>query len=835
MTISGYRLDAVYTSPRLLTKLNEIPKYPITTVVAPMGYGKTTTVTDFLSKREKVSFVLRYTVISDSLNDFWNGLCNTMRPYGELSSKMKSIGFPETMPLRRLFSEMIIDELLRTRAEVYLIIDDLHLLNGSEVANLILLLVKSLTHQVHFILVSRNRIFKQEDLLLSGIKLNEIGKIYLELKKEETRAYWLKCGITLSDAELDALHVSTEGWMALSYLNLKYYAENGCFLVSNAGIFNIIENVLYKPLSEKSKRFLITLSVMEEFTGKQAVFMWGSEEALRILDELCSSNAFISYQSGTDTYRLHNLLHTYILKVAACLPETELLGLHSRYGDLFISESNIPEALKQFRLAKDYDKMLKTIADDRGRQINYKCKDELKRWLENCPEEKLLAHPQSLLILMCRYFVFGELESSAEMNAMFVKSLSVSTDMSEGQRRYLMCGYELCTSTLYYNDLDAMGEKYKKAFELRNDPGDYYERNFEWTFGSPSLLTLYHRESGKLAESVKKLYELLPTYYSLTNFHGYGAEYLFEAEWMLNRLQFADAAILVHKALRCSEEKRQFSVYTNATFILFRIKLWNGKFEEAFDLFIRLKKRLADNGRYTLLYTLDLCSAWVDGLLKRDKELPAWIAAGDLKNTSLLHLALPTVYITHNQVLICRGEFAELIARKEELEAMIEKSNNVYCMILFYIQLSSAYNSLSMQEKSVHYLERALELAVPDEILLPFAENWRNIVNNLIKIKEYRFASEIDIILKAITHIRDYMTRVVHSYLAVTQKLDLSDREHEIAMLAANRKSNVEIAADLNISERTVKFHLTQIFQKLNIEGNGKNKRYLLEQFFRQG
>ena len=45
----------------------------------------------------------------------------------------------------------------------------------------------------------------------------------------------------------------------------------------------------------------------------------------------------------------------------------------------------------------------------------------------------------------------------------------------------------------------------------------------------------------------------------------------------------------------------------------------------------------------------------------------------------------------------------------------------------------------------------------------------------------------------------------------------LTNREQEVAILAANAASNSEIAEKCNISERTVKAHLSSAFMKLNI------------------
>lgn len=49
------------------------------------------------------------------------------------------------------------------------------------------------------------------------------------------------------------------------------------------------------------------------------------------------------------------------------------------------------------------------------------------------------------------------------------------------------------------------------------------------------------------------------------------------------------------------------------------------------------------------------------------------------------------------------------------------------------------------------------------------------------------------------------------------RRLGLTNREAELALLIEQNKSNGEIAAELNISETTVKKHISNIFEKLNI------------------
>jgi len=50
----------------------------------------------------------------------------------------------------------------------------------------------------------------------------------------------------------------------------------------------------------------------------------------------------------------------------------------------------------------------------------------------------------------------------------------------------------------------------------------------------------------------------------------------------------------------------------------------------------------------------------------------------------------------------------------------------------------------------------------------------------------------------------------------------LTSREREVLRLVANGRSNKEIATELKISERTVKFHVTAIFNKLGADNRAQ-------------
>ncbi|MBO4808585.1 MAG: response regulator transcription factor [Lachnospiraceae bacterium] len=74
---------------------------------------------------------------------------------------------------------------------------------------------------------------------------------------------------------------------------------------------------------------------------------------------------------------------------------------------------------------------------------------------------------------------------------------------------------------------------------------------------------------------------------------------------------------------------------------------------------------------------------------------------------------------------------------------------------------------------------------------------------------------------------------ILNAYNDVDESYNLTEREWEVAKLAASRYTNKEIAEELMLSDYTVKNHLKNIFDKVGIKGNDKNKRIILAEKLR--
>ena len=141
--MARYRTDmnSIYISPRAQEALDPIAQCPLTTVVAPMGYGKTTAVQWFLDRRREVGDqVVRVSIYSNDLPLFWRSFQAAWRGT-PLAGQLDPMAFPVGDTALGPLSERLLD-LLDGAGDYYLFLDDYHLMKDDQVTALLLALAR---------------------------------------------------------------------------------------------------------------------------------------------------------------------------------------------------------------------------------------------------------------------------------------------------------------------------------------------------------------------------------------------------------------------------------------------------------------------------------------------------------------------------------------------------------------------------------------------------------------------------------------------------------------------------------------------------------------------
>ena len=824
MPKSKWNLNTIYISERLQESLRPISRCALTTVVAPMGYGKTTAVNWYLAERSKAEAIniIRISVYSDNLEIFWKSAQNAFARAG--FDFLRDYTCPTDAAGGGLLADDICHE-LAGETDCYIFIDDFHLLTDSRVSDFICTLANRLPSNVHLIIVGRDRFLPAAEIVRLGSKVYCIGTEHLRLNYTELAVYAHRCGIELSDAQIEALLYSSEGWFSAVYLNLRTLSERGALPDRNSDIYSMFTAAMIDPLPEKQQEFLAVMGLADEFTVEMARFVTGDFDAEKLLAVLTEQNAFVKCLPDGVTFRFHHMMKECAERRFRMLEKEKQSFYLERFGLWYENCGQYLHAMASYRRSGNYDALLRVIQKDAGILLSSLDPKVVLSDIDACPDAVLKAHPLSLLVLMRRMFTWRQIPKMMELKALLLTSIEENTSLSEEERGNLLGECDLILSFLCYNDINAMSRLHRSASSQMSRLAISIQNSGGWTFGSPSVLMMFYRSPGELQSELAEMDECMPHYYKVTGNHGQGAETIMRAEAAFMQGRFTDAHIELEHAYAQIEGNGQMNMALCCDFLAWRLSLYT-------DIGQRysFEERRAELLRYHDSAWINIWSAtaaYYYALLGEPERIPDVFAEHRLSTINFLAPGKPMMEMIENQVYLAQGAYTKVIGRSEGQLATSQAMHYALVALHIRIQTAAAYEMLGKSEEAHEWLSRALSDAAPDNIVMPFVENYDRLQTILAReIKS-------DLIIKIIelgeaAKARKAANTRPGSFDALTQ------REFEIVELMTKRLSNREIAERLFLSEGSVKQYVNQIYSKLHIEGDTRTKRKQLAELFSQ-
>ncbi|MEL7654763.1 MAG: LuxR C-terminal-related transcriptional regulator, partial [Bacillota bacterium] len=700
------------------------------------------------------------------------------------------------------------------------------LLDGADEGAFIEFLVMNEIDHLQIVLTTRFiKLESMEELFLKGY-LHHITKEIFELMPNEIIKYYKLCGIRIEAAEADKLYAITEGWISALYLIMLNYRETGSLITSH-NIYKLVETAIYKHFSDEIKEFLLSISIFDSFSETQAVHMWGNENAKKYLDKITRMNAFVNYDARTKTYQIHNIFTNFLRRITEERDSNYMKNLHEKAGSWYLQTRDYLAAMHHFYMAGDFENLLLVIELDKTNSIaNEHQKDLLIQYFEECPEEYKQRHLIAVLAYAMSMMTFNEMELFEKAAGEFVTLLEGSS-LDPEQIQCLMGEFELLLSFTKYNDMMEMSKHQKKAYELLKEPSVFMDTKGSWTFGSPSVLYIFHRESGTLENIVLDIKEANSYYGKLTNGHGMGGEYIMAAEWYFHQGDFENAEIGLHKTLCAAQEGPESSVIICALFLQIRLCLMQGNYTCILENFERMREGIEHKKNYAVIHMIDLCIGFIYSCLKQNDKIPEWLSKGDFDSSGIYFQARAFANIIYGRVLLNNGEYLKLLGIADQLFGIASIFPNLLANIYTEIYIAAASERIHRRKEAIQALERALDMALPDRVYMPFVEN-SDYIKPLLEELYYQgtYREDIGRILMLSEQYLKAADQMTKEYFN-EDKPKLTAREDEIARLAAEGFSNKGIGEKLFISQNTVKTQLKSIFEKLGI-----NSRFLLKQYF---
>ena len=817
--------NTIYISERVQECLRPIARCALTTVVAPMGYGKTTAINWFLAEKTKggKAVAIRLSIYSEKLPMLWRSAQDAFRFAG--LDVLSAFDFPTGEAAVTLVLEELCRAFSSGKTAYYLFLDDFHLLRDERAVRFICRISARLPENAHLIVASRDRFLPAGEIVRLGGNLHQIGMEHLRLNHTELAVYAHRCGAELSEQQLEALLRSSEGWFSAIYLNLRALSERGRLPDASSDIFEMFTAAMIDPLPPDRQEFLAVMGLADEFTAEMARFVTENPETDAIIQDLTCQNAFVTRLPDSQRYRFHHMMKECALRKFRTLPEQSQICYWNRFGSWYGAQGQYLHALGAYGRSGNSDAALTIIEKDAGNLLSALHPEELLERLNACPEEVLTRHPTAILVLMRRLFTWRQIPKMLQLKALLERAIAESPDMPEEERGNLLGECDLIMSFLMYNDITKMSELHRSASRQMSRSAVTIQAGSSWTFGSPSVLMMYYRAPGELQKETHEMHECMPHYYRITNGHGLGAELVMDAEASFMQGKLHEAEIGLARARAAIAGSGQENMALCCDFLELRLLGSGGR--RRLDVKARAEALLARHD-VVLLNMFESILAYYYALLQEAERIPDVFRLHRLDTVNYFAPGKPMMELIENQVYLAQGEFPRVIGRSEPLLSGCESLHYALVALHIRLQTASAYEALGNRAMARKLLARALEDAEPDGFVLPFAENAPYLMNHysaLSRELETPFAASVCELSER------WLSRQQTSgsrQEPIEALRELSERERSVAQLMALRKTNREIAETLFLSEGTVKQYINRIYSKLQLTGTAQEKRRAL-------
>ena len=344
----------------------------VTIISAPAGSGKTSLLRSWMNGPGRAHRIACLSVRRDEQDAhmFWLALLSAVRRAAGVAGDTEPPAGTRDVDLPTVIDTML-SELATASGRVIVVIDDLHELNSPETLDQLSRMLRRLPAGVHAILTTRHDLrLRLHQLRLAG-ELAEIRAPHLRFSEDETRRLLAASGVGLSQAGVRLLHQRTEGWAAglrLAVLSLAGHLDPERFVAEFSGTDRMVAEYLIAEMLDRQPRhvqeLLLRTCLLDRVNGELADLLAGRPGSERILLELEDANAFVvSLDPERTWFRYHHLFADLLrLELRRTLPE-EVPALHRRAAGWFTGYGLVADAIRHTQAAGDWPEAARMLAD----------------------------------------------------------------------------------------------------------------------------------------------------------------------------------------------------------------------------------------------------------------------------------------------------------------------------------------------------------------------------------------------------------------------------------------------------------------------------------------
>jgi LuxR family maltose regulon positive regulatory protein len=399
----------------------------LTVISAPAGYGKTTLLAALYAQLSGKMVV--WIALDEEDNDpvrFLTALVIALQKVQpEFETNLPVLLANSEQPaseMRRIMSALI-NEILAKCPEVWLLLDDLHLINEPAVYSVLDYLLERLPPQLHLLIATRH----DPPLALARLRahgqLAELRVPDLRFTTEEAMLFLNeKLRLSLTTDDLITLQTRAEGWAAglrllsVSLDRISSASERTAFIRDLAQtdqyVFDFLADEVLKRQEAATRAFLLDTSILPELTARLCNALTGRHDAQTMLEGLYQHNLFLTRSEGVSrTFRYHALFAEFLREQLRRERPDHISELHRRAAEA--QKTTAPaRAIAHYLAAELWDAAAQTIEAVSEEFIHQGFLKTLCSWIQALPTAIRDAHPRLLYLLGLCALQHGELNEA---------------------------------------------------------------------------------------------------------------------------------------------------------------------------------------------------------------------------------------------------------------------------------------------------------------------------------------------------------------------------------------------------------------------------------------
>lgn len=864
--------------PRLIKRLVNGLRGPLTLISAPAGYGKTTLLSEWRAG-DGGTVPVAWLSLESGDNDLRRFLqyllaaLDPLRPGIEAAARslVQTAEHPDGEAVLTLtvnhFSCLVDDSVL--------VLDDYHQIEDPTIHASLTFLLEHIPPCLHLILLTRSDPPLPLARLRSRGRLTEIRADDLRFNNEEARTFLNDLmGLNLSEQNVSALDKRTEGWIVglqMAALSIQGKEDTTAFIEtftgSNRYILDYLTEEVLQQQAEAVQTFLLHTSILDRFSGSLCdAVLGGVNDSDQLLMELERKNLFlIPLDDERQWYRYHHLFSELLFRRLKKTGPELLNELYMRAAAWLEANGYLENAVGYALRAKNYElatRLIDQIKNDLWGRGEVR---PLLNWFNTLPQELLRSQPELSLnyatcLTMIGFFdaakewlqfaedLYGPMaayDQHAALRSLMIPiyrsiyarfhgdfstaaalcqdAIDRLPDTAELRLRYLGVAHLFLGHAYFYaGDTDPAEQVLSDAIQYNLASG--HQQAY---LNSCHNLAQLRILQGRLQEARTIYEQAARTIKDQASPAFAGAEHACLGDLYREWNQMEAAAIEIQKGIELAEAGEHIFFLTDGYLAGVRLALSQKDWETASAYLQkagRVTSRCPSSLENELLHTwqarLQLARGDLAGAAQwaesMETEMGSWEMNGPFDPQQEFEL------LTLARTWLAQGKTDQASDLLERIHTMAAGSKRYGRALEAQMLLALVDQAAGKEMQAVERLSRVLAHSKPEGYIRQFLDEGESMVQLLSKLAT-----------RTSPDIRDYAERLLAAYYldhpqgqpqlvktlhGETLIEPLSERELEVLQLISRGCSNKEIAADLFIAIGTVKRHTANIFSKLDVK-----------------